>query len=56
MMTSLMINLDSEAQFFTEIEEYTGDTVISRALVFIQVALKLKIIFSYFLILEELLV
>ena len=28
MMTSLMINLDSEAQFFTEIEEYTGDTVI----------------------------
>ena len=28
-MTSLMINLDSEAQFFTEIEEYTGDTVIN---------------------------
>jgi len=27
-MTSLMINLDSEAQFFTEIEEYTGDTVM----------------------------
>ena len=56
MMTSLMINLDSEAQFFTEIEEYTGDTVILHALVFIQVALKPKIIFSYFLILEELLV
>ena len=55
MMTSLMINLDSEAQFFTEIEEYTGDTVI-----FFGVNLKKfpfnLFYFSYFRILEEQLV